>query len=79
LPIGDSTVTAIEAGLYWGTFGAVRELVQRIADRQSGTPDVFVTGGAAAALAEGLAEHTRLVVQHVPHLVLAGVALVAEG
>lgn len=75
-PVGDCTVAAIESGLYWGTRGAVRQLVEQIAAGQTAPPDVMVTGGGAADLAQGLADLTGLTAKHVPHLVLAGIALI---
>lgn len=71
-PVGGSTRAAIEAGLYWGAVGAVRELVSQIAAPWAATPDLFITGGAAQAIARSLALPQ---VECVPHLVLAGIAL----
>lgn len=74
LPLGRSTETAIQSGLYWGAVGAIRELVSRLASDLPQPPDLFVTGGASKQVAESLAQHGT--VHHVPHLVLAGIALV---
>jgi type III pantothenate kinase len=73
--VGDATVPAIEAGLFWGTYGAVRELVTQIVGQQERAADVYMTGGGAASFSERLASDTGLHIQHVPHLVLAGIAL----
>lgn len=73
-PLGKSTEAAIQAGLYWGVVGAIRELVSRLTAELSQPPELFVTGGASQKVAELLAQHGA--VRHVPHLVLAGVALV---
>jgi type III pantothenate kinase len=80
--LGKSTVTAIEAGLYWGAVGAIRELVARNSDSDALPPDLFLTGGASAHVAGLLTSgepgsgSRANVVRHVPHLVLAGIALV---
>lgn len=82
-PLGKSTVSAIESGLYWGAVGAIRELMRRLALNQETPPDVFVAGGASSLVAGLLAqsgttddESKRIAVRHVPHLVLSGIALV---
>jgi type III pantothenate kinase len=74
--LGKSTVAAIEAGLYWGTIGAIRELIGQLSIGQPSQPEVFVTGGASPHVAQLLARNNDLAVQHVPHLVLSGIALV---
>jgi pantothenate kinase type III len=75
-PLGKSTVPAIEAGIFWGTFGAVSELVSRQSTGLAAPPDLFVTGGGAQQVTELLAQHHPGLVHHVPHLVLAGIALI---
>lgn len=77
-PVGTSTVPAIEAGLYWGAVGAVRELIARISKELATAPEVFLTGGASEHVAELLAADGAYSVRHVPHLVLSGIALVAS-
>jgi type III pantothenate kinase len=72
--IGKNTQAAIQSGLYWGTVGALRELIRGISADLLGPPELFVTGGDAAKLAERLEPRARLV----PHLVISGVALVAQ-
>ncbi len=72
---GKSTTTAIEAGLYWGAVGAIRELVRRMSP---GPLELFLTGGASSHFAELLATNPDFPVHHVPHLVLSGIALVAD-
>jgi type III pantothenate kinase len=71
-PLGKSTTAAIQAGLYWGTVGAVGELVSRLSAGLPTQPDVFITGGAARAVTESLEQHRM---HYIPHLVLAGIAL----
>ena len=75
-PLGKSTVPAIESGLYWGAVGAIRELIRRLAAPLAAPPDVLLTGGASPEVAEILAASENWSVRHVPHLVLAGIALV---
>jgi len=69
--LGRSTDAAIDSGLFWGAVGAIRELIARLADEQPNGPHVFLTGGAAPSVANLLGESTV----HVPHLLLAGVAI----
>jgi type III pantothenate kinase len=81
---GKSTAAAIEAGRYWGAVGAIRELVRLYTVCKAAPPDLFLTGGASAQLADlfgphGDANHDSPIVGRVhnlPHLVLAGIALV---
>jgi type III pantothenate kinase len=75
-PLGKSTVPAIEAGIFWGTVGAARELIAEYAKGLADPPAVFVTGGGAPLVAEVLARDGALELQHLPHLVLSGVAIV---
>jgi type III pantothenate kinase len=75
-PLGKSTVPAIEAGIFWGTVGAARELIAEYAKGLAEPPAVFVTGGGAPLVAEVLARDGALELQHRPHLVLSGVAIV---
>lgn len=82
-PVGDCTQAAIESGLWWGNVGAVRELVNQIAAGQSLVPQVLVTGGGGKHLAKQLASDSDLrdvdlKVTHLPHLVLAGIALAGQ-
>jgi len=76
-PLGKSTTDAMKSGLFWGTIGAIDNLISGYAALGSKPPDVFVTGGASAAIARVLASSQRLKVRHEPHLVLTGIALVA--
>jgi len=74
--LGKSTAAAIEAGLYWGAVGAVRELVARLSTNLDQPPELFLTGGASSYVAELLAQSGESKVNHVPHLVLSGIAMV---
>ncbi len=53
--IGDSTEPAIQAGLFWGLVGALREILQRQAAEIQGTPRVLWTGGDAERFAPWIA------------------------
>src|SRR5262249_8511724 len=39
-PVGKSTQTAIEAGLYWGTVGAIEKLITQLSQGMSSAPDL---------------------------------------
>ncbi len=75
--VGKSTQQAITAGLYWGLVGAVRELIERVTCECSKPPQLFITGGEAARLVSHL-PYEEEPPRHIPNLVLAGIALVAE-
>ena len=72
--LGQSTVAALQSGLFWGAVGAIRQLLEVLPGPSAGPPDVFLTGGAGPLVA-GLLGAT---VRHVPHLTLAGIALAAQ-
>lgn len=74
--LGKSTIAAIESGLFWGAVGAIREVVWQLAVDLETAPEVLVTGGASPRIARLLAEREAWNVRHVPHLVLAGIAVV---
>jgi type III pantothenate kinase len=75
---GKSTVPAIEAGLFWGTVGAIREISNRYARELQAKPDFFITGGSAPLVADVLAQAGDFTVCLMPHLVLSGIALVDQ-
>ena len=72
-PLGTSTEPAMRSGLFWGAVGAIRQLIEQLAEEASDEPEIFLTGGASAAVAQLLGRRAR----HVPHLTLAGIALTA--
>lgn len=71
-PLGTSTETAIEAGLFWGAIGAIRELVGKLSADLPSKPQLFLTGGAAATVAQLIDPEGR----YEADLVLGGIALV---
>jgi len=71
--LGRSTVEAMRSGLYWGALGGVRELIAQYAELLGVTPQVYLSGGAAASVARPLAESATIVAD----LTLAGIALSA--
>ncbi len=71
VPLGKSTAAAIEAGLYWGAVGAIEKLIAELSQAMPIPPDLFITGGAASAVKKSMSKE----IQYVPHLVLAGIAL----
>jgi type III pantothenate kinase len=76
--LGKSTEPAIEAGLFWGAVGAIRELVEQYASEFGPSPDLFASGGASQLVAGVLSQRHGLRVVHVPHLVLGGIALLGS-
>ncbi|MBI3837281.1 MAG: type III pantothenate kinase [Planctomycetia bacterium] len=77
-PLGKSTLAAINSGLFWGTVGAVREVMVRLAEGPTEV-QVFLTGGGAPLFAVVLGEVSPGPIEFVPHLTLAGIALTALG
>jgi type III pantothenate kinase len=73
---GPSTEPALAAGLFWGTVGAIREILNRQAEGLPSAPLVVWTGGDSPLLAPWVArEDSHLV----PDLVLVGLAITAFG
>ncbi|HVW37251.1 MAG TPA: type III pantothenate kinase, partial [Pirellulales bacterium] len=71
--LGTNTLEAMRSGLYWGAVGGVKQLIELLSASIGGTPDIFLTGGAAPAVAGLLSPTTR----YEPNLTLAGIALAA--
>lgn len=71
--LGKNTEAAILSGLFWGTVGAIRELVAQLSATLDTSPQVFVTGGSIESTASPFLPGA----QTVPNLVLTGVALAA--
>ncbi len=71
-PYGRSTVPAIEAGVFWGVVGSIRELLTRQAIGLSPNPWLIWTGGDASTFARWVGWPGAEVV---PHLVLEGLRI----
>jgi len=71
-PIGKNTEDAITSGIFWGSVGAVKELVDRITEEAGfESPLLIVTGGFGPALAKHLGKGAT----YNAHLVLSGIVL----
>ena len=70
-PIGTSTASAMQLGVFHGIRGTVKELVENYATELGNWPDVIATGGDAPALFEGW----ELIHAIAPDLTLYGIAL----
>ncbi len=62
--IGDSTITAMQSGIYWGYVSMVEGMIKRISaelvsDGQK--PYVIATGGLSSLMAEGLGDYVDVV------------------
>lgn len=73
--LGTATQSAMRSGLFWGTVGAIRQLIEQLSQTADGQsrPEVFLTGGAGAAVAGLLGPD----VHYVPNLTLSGIAVAA--
>lgn len=71
--LGTATLGAMQAGLFWGAVGGIRELIARMTSTMEVEPQVFLTGGAAASVAKLLSADAH----YVPNLTLSGIALAA--
>ena len=98
--LGTATIPAMQSGLFWGTVGAIRQLIEQLHKAATGgraagrgdsstatptrsaapthggnaPPQVFLTGGAGAIVAELLGPDAR----YVPNLTLSGIALATK-
>ncbi len=72
---GPATLPALEAGIYWGVVGAIRELLERQAAGFTQRPWLVWSGGDAPALASDVRWEGGRVV---PDLVLRGLAQVVS-
>lgn len=73
--IGRDTVSAMQAGIFWGYVGLIEGIVGRIrAEREDPTLKLVATGGLAPLLAEG----TTLIERVDPDITLEGLRLLAE-
>ncbi|MEX0714120.1 MAG: type III pantothenate kinase [Pirellulales bacterium] len=72
--LGASTIEALRSGIYWGAVGGIRQLIELLSASQPAGCQIYLTGGAAPAVAGLLAPSARFE----PHLTLAGIALSAK-
>ena len=77
LAAGKSTVAALRSGALWGAVGAVNELMAQMARTLSEPPELFLTGGGAALVAERI-QLSSQAARWVPALVLSGIRLAAK-
>lgn len=54
--VGTNTLAAIQAGLFWGMVGTIRELVTQTAKQLTVPPEIFLTGGGARTVCDGLGD-----------------------
>lgn len=71
----DNTSDALNNGAYWAIVSLIRRFLQETEQRLAGDCTLLLTGGDAPAIMESLSGRGHLE----PHLVLQGLALVAEG
>jgi type III pantothenate kinase len=71
--IGRDTVECLEAGLYFGYLGMIREVLARTREEMGGDPAVVATGGLAPLFLADLPG-----VRHEPDLTLHGLRIAAE-
>ena len=69
--VGRNTEEAIQSGVYWGTIGMVRHLIDMMRDEMKCQPTVIATGGDAALLAQEI----PVIATILPHLTLEGIHL----
>ena len=72
--IGDSTLTAIQSGIYFGYIGLVDGIIERMIDELGAKPKVVATGGFASLIAESSVK-IEVVDEH---LLLEGLRLIYE-
>ena len=72
---GNATGRALEAGIYWGVVGAVRELLARQSEGMAEKPWVVWSGGDAVTLAPAVGLEGSVIV---PDLVLHGLAAISS-
>jgi len=73
-PIGRTTVTSMQSGLYFGYIGLISNIIAEIAKEMGGRPRVISTGGFGAQLTPEVSaiEHFE------PNLVLEGLQIITE-
>lgn len=66
--IGNTTISAMQSGVYWGYVGLIEGMITRIAAELGSKPLVLATGGLAGLFAEG----TQMIDKIDPDLTLRG-------
>lgn len=66
--IGNTTITAMQSGVYWGYIGLIEGMITRIAAELDSKPIILATGGLAGLFAEG----TTMIETIDPDLTLRG-------
>jgi type III pantothenate kinase len=74
VPLGKSTIQAMQSGLFWGAVGTVKELLSRLSKLAGASPIIYISGGDG----ERLAEYLERPVHVVPHLTLEGIQISFE-
>lgn len=69
--LGKNTIEAINSGIYWGTTGMVRHLINMLCDELQCQPTIIATGGNAHMLAQEI----PLISGVFPHLTLEGIKI----
>ncbi|MDO4857145.1 MAG: type III pantothenate kinase [Thermoguttaceae bacterium] len=54
--VAQNTIAAMQAGLFWGMVGTIRELTARTASTLAIPPQIFLTGGGAKTVRDALGE-----------------------
>ncbi len=73
--LGKSTKQAMQAGLFWGTVGAIRELVTHYTKEAENRLEIIVAGGDAKAILAELKTSTEQKITFTQHLTLSGIAI----
>jgi len=72
-PIGDDTISAMQSGLFWGTSGAIKKLIDEIIAKLTAPPLLLATGGDSTRLLY----EAGVAATYEPDLTLAGIAIAA--
>lgn len=75
--VGKNTRAAISAGVFWGTVGGIERLIAEQRRSLDAEPQIFLTGGDAALVADALKAGGHAV-RVMPYLVLSGIAVACE-
>ena len=72
--IGKNTVHSIQAGMYFGYQGLIKEIVKRMKDELGGSAQAIATGGQSTIFSSGEQIFDKID----PDLTLAGLQIIAE-